>query len=136
MTEKIKINIPGFGDKECGDDVEYELINDLDNPYYVFLKKGTLIIHNEYGPAWEYKDGSYAYYIDNLCHRTDGPAYYNAKDNIKKYIINQQFAGNSEDEFKYFLKLYEERNLNKCIFKNKFLCEMFKFNCKDHDNIF
>ena len=57
-------------------------------------------LHNPYGPAKIYSDGSNAYYIHGELHRTDGPAVI-WSDDEKYYWVNDNLL--SEEEFN---KLY------------------------------
>ena len=54
-----------------------------------YCKKGTNIIHNSYGPAVIWKDGTKFYYINNKLHRLDGPARVWV-DNYEEYWINNE----------------------------------------------
>ena len=44
------------------------------NKDIIYLKKGTILYHNPYGPAYIGSDGYKVYWIDNELHRLDGPA--------------------------------------------------------------
>lgn len=96
---KIIANIPYFKEKYCSPNTQYILYANS----YVFIKKQTTIKHNEFGPAWENIDGTYAHYINNQLHRLNNPAHYGYiyspyKRNYAFYVINQ-FAGNSYESF-------------------------------------
>lgn len=49
-------------------------------------KKG---LHRVDGPAIEYPDGSYAWYLANQLHRADGPAVHWAGDGSNKTIVDE-----------------------------------------------
>jgi len=70
-------------ESEYSDLDKYEYING-DILYY---KKYTQLVHNPYGPAIIWKDGSKFYYIEDRLHRLDGPAriYSNGEE---QYWIN------------------------------------------------
>ena len=82
---KIKVNIPGFGERYCSSDVEYKLF--FDGEYYQFYKKRTNIRHNECGPAYENKNGSYKYFINGKLHRLSCYSYYIEYSKYKTYDV-------------------------------------------------
>ena len=98
MSKRIEINIPGYGKKYCSDNVKYHIENDYFYFYYSD-KDGYKIYHNEYGPAKEWKDGSYQYFVNDKLHRLDGPTFYDMEIDKKQYWINDKLIGNTEEEF-------------------------------------
>ena len=75
--------------------------SDLDKYEYnngdiYYIKKDTQLIHNPYGPAIIYKDGTKFYYIENKSHRLDGPARIYANGKEVYYINDKQL---SKEEF-------------------------------------
>lgn len=89
MVNIISVNIPGFGDRFCSDDVEWKITHGGDR--YTFYKKGTSIKHNEYGPAIEWKHGSYEYCVNNKLHNVIGPAVYDASIGMYYYYVDHKF---------------------------------------------
>jgi len=66
------------------------------NIYYV--KKGTNILHNPYGPAVINTNGYKEYWIEGKLHRLDGPA--RIWNNFKQeYWINGKYL--TKEEFEY-----------------------------------
>ena len=59
-------------------------------------------LHRVDGPAVEYDDGSFDYYIDGFCHRDDGPAYYRAS----------MISGAIQDYTKFFLYGVEYQDID------------------------
>ena len=72
----------------------------LGNIYY--YKKNTYIRHNPYGPAIIWINGSKFYFIEDKCHRLDGPAAVYKDDENYYYINNKQLT---KEEF----ELHPER---------------------------
>ena len=70
---------------------------EFDDGDIIYYKKGTIIWHNPYGPAFLKKDGSKFYYINNNLHRLDGPAmvYLNGEE---VYYINHEELSKEEFE--------------------------------------
>ena len=76
--------------------------DDLDKyEYYdgdiVYLKKGTGMYHNPYGPAVVSKNGHKEYWINDKCHRLDGPAIIYS-DGYEEYYINDKELTKEEFE--------------------------------------
>lgn len=86
---------------------EYDVREKL-NQYIAWYKKGTNILHKEYGPAIEYADGTECWYFDGRIHREDGPAVYNNYDfsEYKEYWYQgQKIECSSDEEYQRLLKL-------------------------------
>ena len=62
-----------------------------------YCKKGTNIIHNSYGPAVIWKNGSKEYHIENKIHRLDGPAIIYSNCDVE-YCINNKFLSKEQFE--------------------------------------
>ena len=62
-----------------------------------YCKKGTNIIHNSYGPAVIWKDGTKFYYINNKLHKLDGPAII-WPDGYTEYCINGEYLSKEQFE--------------------------------------
>ena len=105
ILNKIEIEIPGYGKRYCSNNVQYSLKKDCFIFFY-FNENDSRIHHNEYGPAQEWKDGSYEYCINHKFHRLDGPAFYDAKFNLKRYFINGEYIGRTEEEFIQYKNQY------------------------------
>jgi len=80
-------------ESEYSDLDKYEYING-DILYY---KKYTQLVHNPYGPAIIWKDGSKFYYLNNKSHRLDGPAKIWHYD-YEEYYINDEKLSKKEFE--------------------------------------
>ena len=85
-------------------DSEYD---DLDkyncsNGDIIYFKKETDIVHNPYGAAIIYKNGTKIYIIENKWHRLDGPALIRSNGVDGYYINDKQLT---EEEF----ELHPER---------------------------
>ena len=79
-------------------DSEYDDLDKYnDNGMIIYLKKDTHIWHNPYGPAHMYEDRYKAYYIENKCHRLDGPAVI-WSDGEEQYWINNEELTKEEFE--------------------------------------
>jgi len=80
---------------------------DYHNSIY-YYKKDTQIVHNPYGPAIIYRDGTKVYLIESKYHRLDGPA---------RILPNGEGA--------YYIN-------NKCLTKQEFEIKRLKFLGKEH----
>ena len=80
---------------------------DYHNSIY-YYKKDTQIVHNPYGPAIIYRDGTKIYLIESKYHRLDGPA---------RILPNGEGA--------YYIN-------NKCLTKQEFEIKRLKFLGKEH----
>ena len=79
-----------------------------DNGNIYYYKKDTQIVHNPYGPAIIYRDGTKVYLIESKYHRLDGPA---------RILPNGEGA--------YYIN-------NKCLTKQEFEIKRLKFLGKEH----
>ena len=79
---------------------EYNELDKYKNDYktIVYYKKNTSLVHNPYGPAIIYLDGSEIYCIDGKLHRLDGPAKI-SKGGQEEYYINGENINKKEFEY-------------------------------------
>lgn len=134
MSNKIVVDIPGFGKRECSDDVDFYVYNLDTNTkcYYHCFKKGTNIFHNEYGPAIEDQDGSYRYVLNGNLHNINGPSSYDSLNHRELYHINGKFIGTSRKHLEQFLKTYNNPQVSARMDKIECPCGIYKNMCDYH----
>ena len=79
---------------------EYDYLDkyEYNNGIIYYFKKDTGILHNPYGPAALFKNGTKEYWIDDKLHRLDGPAKI-LSNGVEYYYINGVCLSNSKQDF-------------------------------------
>ena len=78
---------------------EYDDLDKCENEYgdILYCKKNTNIWHNPHGPAVLFKSGYKEYWIEDRCHRLDGPAIIHSNGK-EFYCINGKSLSKQEFE--------------------------------------